>query len=67
MARDYRLNTNNSAIAEKKKEKKENWPVVSARIPNNLRKKLEKMYPKRGQLSDAIKNLLENHVQVLGY
>lgn len=45
-----------------KKVKKEDWPVVSARVHPEIRRILMRMYPKRGELSNAIYKLLEDHV-----
>jgi hypothetical protein len=46
-----------------KNTKKENWPVVSARVPPELRRELLKKYKKRGELSALIYDLLALHVQ----
>ena len=62
MPKDFR-NLSKSSITQQ--GQKENWPVVSARIPTHLRNKLNKLYKKRGQLSEIILKLLQEHVGVM--
>ena len=59
------INSGSSNNNNTKKDTKENWPVVSARVPPDLRRRLFKKYNKRGELSGVILNLLKEHAEIV--
>lgn len=61
-AASSKLPNTNTKQEVKEKKKKGDWPVLSARVPPDLRARLYRLYPNRGDLSEIVIKLLQGHI-----